>query len=492
MENFDLIVIGSGAGLMMVQAGLMKGLKCALIENAKFGGTCLTRGCIPSKMLVHPADMIREAQSGEKIGLQFEKPVYDWDIISKRMWSRIDFSKKMESSLDQVEGLSVFKGNAEFTGKKSMRVKYKDASYSKEFSGKTIVIAAGAKTFIPPIKGIDEIDYLTSETFFGEKYPDKPWDSLIIVGVGAVGAEFAHIFSSFGTKVTVIERNPVILKSEEKEISDFVAKQFEANGIEVLVNTNVIAATEENGLKTLELEDKITGEKTKISAQAILLSPGVRPNSDSLKLENTDIKTDAIGFIQTDEYLRTSQKDVYAIGDINGKYMLRHKANYEAEILMHNLFANKKKNKTACYSAVPWAVFTWPQVAHVGMTEAEARSLGIKCYVGFNHYSQIAGGFAYGIEEGAIDDGFVKIVVGENKNILGVHIVGPQAAILVQPFVYLMNVGFKCEKRKMIKKENLFICPSLGGFTPIEDSMVIHPALSELTAWAIDSIHWHD
>ena len=491
MENFDLIVIGSGAGLIMTQAALMNGQKCALIENSKFGGTCLTRGCIPSKMLAHPADMIREAEDGEKIGLTFEKPKFDWEVISKRTWAQINYSQKLEEGLREARGLRVFKGNAEFTGKKTIRVKFEDGSYSKEISGKKIVIAAGARTFVPPIEGIDQVDYLTSESFFGDKYPSKPWESLIIVGVGAVGAEFAHIFSAFGTKVTVIERNPVILKSEEKEVSEFVAKHFEAKGIDVLLNKNTTSISQKDGLKTLELEDLISGEKTSVSAEEILFSPGVRSNASSLKLENTDIKTDEGGWIITDEYLRTSQKDVYAIGDINGKFMLRHKANYEAEILMHNLFSKEKK-KAACYSAVPWAVFTWPQVAHVGMTEAEAKVLGLKCYVGYNHYSQIATGFAYGIKEGTVDDGFVKIVVGEEKNILGVHIVGPQAAILVQPFVYLMNAGYKCNKRKMMKKDNIFVCPSLGGFAPIEDSMVIHPAMSELTAWALENIHWHE
>jgi len=197
MKNYDLIVVGSGAGLIVLQVALMKGLKCAVIEKGKFGGTCLTRGCIPSKMLVHPADMIREAQGGEKIGLSFEKPKFDWEIISKRTWSQINYSQEIEHNLSHVDGLSVYKGTAEFTGKYSMKVKLNDGTYSDEFSGKTIILATGSHTFIPPIKGLEDVDYLTSESFFGDKYPDKPWESLAIIGVGAVGAEFAHIFSSF-------------------------------------------------------------------------------------------------------------------------------------------------------------------------------------------------------------------------------------------------------------------------------------------------------
>ncbi|MGI6085279.1 MAG: dihydrolipoyl dehydrogenase family protein [Acetivibrionales bacterium] len=490
MKKFDIIVIGSGSGLMVIEAALSVGLKCAIIEKSKFGGTCLTKGCIPSKVLVYPADLIRESEKSHRVGISFNKPSIDWNKISERMWDQINHSIIIENSLVQVENLQVYKGTAEFTGKKSLRVKYNDGSFSEEIQSDIIVIATGAESFIPPIKEIEETGYVVSESFFGNKFPDKPWSSLIIVGGGAIGAEFAHIFSALGTKVTIVEMKSHILATEEEEISSLVKKEFERNGITVFTNSKIVASGRSGKYKTLSLEDMLTGEKRVIEAEEIFLASGVRSTTDTLQLVNTDVGTDARGWIKTNEYLETTQKGIYAIGDINGKYQFRHKANYEAEILIHNLFIPGNKRK-ACYNAVPWAIFTWPQVAHVGMTEAEVKSSGIRYWTGKNYFSQIAGGIALGIAPDSTDNGFVKIIVGEEKTILGAHIVGHHASILLQPFVYLMNTNHKCEERQT-KKENMFVCPPPGSFTPINDSMVIHPSLNELTAWVIGNIDWSD
>ncbi len=488
MKTFDIIVIGSGAGLMVMEAALANGMNCAIIEKSKFGGTCLTKGCIPSKILVYPADLVRESEKSDRIGISFSKPTVDWTKISERMWTQINHSIQMEKSLKQVKNLQVYNGIAEFTGKKTLRVKYDDDSSSEEIQSNLIIVATGAESFIPPIKDIEQTDYITSETFFGEKFPEKPWPSLIIVGGGAIGAEFAHIFSAFGTKVTIVEMRSRILATEEEEISSLVKGEFENNGITVLTNSKIIDSGRNGNLKTLILEDVITGERRFIEADEIFLASGVRSNTNTLQLINTDVETDEKGWIKTNEYLETTQKGIYAIGDINGKYQFRHKANYEAEILIQNLFMHNEKRK-AIYNAVPWAIFTWPQVAHVGMTEAEAKSSGKRCWIGKNYYSQIAGGIALGISRNSSDNGFVKIVVGEGDTILGVHIVGPHASILLQPFVYLMNANYKCE-RKRINEDRKLMYPPLGSFTPINDSMVIHPSLNELTAWVIDNIDW--
>ena len=488
MKTFDIIVIGSGAGLMVMEAALASGMSCAIIEKSKFGGTCLTKGCIPSKILVYPADLVRESEKAERVGISFSKPIIDWAKISERMWKQINHSIKMEKSLKQVENLQVYNGIAEFTGKKTIRVKYEDDSFSEEIQSDLIIIATGAESFIPPIKNIEQTGYITSETFFGDKFPEKPWQSLIIVGGGAIGAEFAHIFSAFGTKVTIVEMRPRILTTEEEEISKAVTAEFENNGITVLTNSKVMDSGRNDKLKTLTLENTVTGERKVIEADEIFISSGVRSSTYALQLNNTDVKTDEKGWVKTNEFLETTQKGIYAIGDINGKYQFRHKANYEAEILIQNLFTQDEKRK-AVYNAVPWAIFTWPQVAHVGLTEAEAKRPGEKCWIGKNYYSQIAGGIALGISKDSCDNGFVKIIVGEGDTILGVHIVGPHASILLQPFVYLMNANYKCE-RKRINEDRKLMYPPLGSFTPINDSMVIHPSLNELTAWVIDNIDW--
>ncbi len=488
MKKFDIIVIGSGAGLMVTEAAIMKGMKCAIIEKSKFGGTCLTKGCIPSKMLVYPADLIRESEKSERVGVCFNKPRIDWDKISKRLWNQIDHNIHMEEGLKKVENLDVYNGTAEFTGKDTLRIKLADGSYSEEIQSELIVIAVGARSFIPPIKDLEQTGYVTSETFFGEKYPKKPWKSLVIVGGGAIGAEIAHIFSSLGTKVTIVERRPRLIATEEEEISAMVQHEFMHNGITVLTNHNALSAGCKGRLKTLTVEDAVTGERKVIEAEEIFISSGVRTNTDILHIEHTDVETDAKGWIKTNEYMETSQKGIYAIGDINGIYQFRHKANYEAEVLINNLFTTGEKRR-AHYKAVPWAIFTNPQVAHVGLTQAEAKSKGLRCWIGRNYYSQIAGGIALGIEDDSIDNGFIKIIVGENRNILGAHIVGPHASILIHSFIYLMEFDLTCDKRRLEKSEHL-ICPQLSSFTTINESMVIHPSLNELTAWVLDNIDW--
>jgi dihydrolipoamide dehydrogenase len=411
------------------------------------------------------------------------------------MWERIGLNQVIEKQLMNTEKLTVFKGTGEFTGHKTMKVNYPDGRF-EEFESERFIIAAGASSFVPPIKGLDQTGYVVSETFFADKFPQKPWGSLIIVGGGPVGMEFAHIFSALGTKVTMIQLPERLLMREEEEISAFVRNQYERSGINVLTNAQAVSAEIKNGKKVVTVQNTITKALSTVEGEEIFIASGTRSNGDSLKLGNANIETDGRGWIVTNEYLETSQKNIWALGDINGKYQFRHKANYEAEILVNNLFKSSVK-KSACYRAVPWAIFTYPQVAHVGITEKEAIAAGMKYHVGKNHYSDVVGGMKMGYSQGDADDGFVKLIVDDDKKIVGVHIVGPQAAILIQPFVYLMNAGFSCSDNNKMKemlaeiRGARMMCPPLGTYAPIADSMVIHPSLNELTAWAIEKIDWN-
>ena len=495
MKKFDMAIIGSGSGLMVMEAALNAGLSCAVVERGKFGGTCLTRGCIPSKMLVYPADLLREAGDAARIGLSFAPPETDWGLVGKRMFRQIGYSESIRENLLKTKGLKVYEGTGSFTGEHTMRVTYGEGRPDDEFEADRFVIAAGARSFIPPVAGLEEAGYIASETFFGDRFPKKPYKSLLMIGGGAIGAEFAHIFSAFGTRVTLVEMKPRILVTEEEEISLFVEKQFQHNGIDVLTNTKILSASSNGAEKTLTVMNMSTGEQQAIHAEEIFVASGVRSSGDWLNLDSAGVKTDSRGYIETDGFLQTSQSHIYAIGDINGKYQFRHKANYEAGILMGNLFGRGEK-KRASYSATPWAIFTWPQVGHVGLTEQQARDMGLKVWVGRNYYADVAGGIAMGYSRRGEDNGFVKIIAGEDQKIIGVHVVGPYAAVLVQPFVYLMNAGYQCEcveggagkkgRAGVIRS----VCPQIGTFLPIEDSMVIHPSMSELCAWALEDIDW--
>ena len=493
MKQYDLAVIGSGVGLTVADAALQQGLTCAMIENAKFGGTCLTRGCIPSKILVHPADLIRDAARAGRVGLKFSLEQLDWQTISGRMWSQIDQSQGIEESLDGARGLDTYKGTGEFTGPHTMKVRLGDGSYTEEFSARRFVVAAGGRPAIPPIKGLAEAGFLDTEKFFGEGFPKKPWESLVIIGGGAIGAEFAHIFSAFGTQVTVVEMLPRLVPTEEEAVSRMLEDNFKQSGIDVYTGHKALSVRAQSGKKILKVQNAQTGEEKDIPCEEILVAAGIRPNTDILSASLAGIAMDEKGWIKTNEFLETSQSHIWALGDINGKYQFRHKANYEADVLINNLFYPDHPEQKADYDAVPWAIFTHPQIAHVGLTQKQAAKQHSRLMVGVKHYSSVAKGFAMGFEEGDRDDGFVKLIAGEDMKILGVHIIGPDAAVLIQAFVYLMNTGYRCQKPApqgyTPDLQSTQTCPG-GTFDAIGRAMVIHPSLSEVAGWAIGSLEW--
>lgn len=475
MEQYDLAIIGSGAGLMLVEPALENGLRCALIEKDKIGGTCLTKGCIPSKMLVYPAEFKRDCEQAERIGIHTGKTGFDWDTIAGRMWEQINFSDKIEDNLAKDEGLVVYKGNGAFTSTHTLKVHFSDGRPDEEIRAERIVVAAGARSQVPYEEELRAAGYITSEDFFGQAFPQKPWKSLAIIGSGSISLEFAHIFSSFGTEVTIIARSGRILTKEDEEVSDFAARQHEANGVRILTNSLVASSGRAGDEKRLIVRNRLTGEETKVVCDEVLVASGVRTNTDLLAAQNAGLAMDENGWIMTNEYLETSQPRIWAIGDINGKHQFRHKANYEAEILMHNLFAGGPR-RAADYSAVPWAIFSRPQIAHVGITENEARDMGIPYRVAKNQYSDVVAGRAMGYREGAADDGFVKMIVSEDRRILGVHIIGPQAPVLIQPYVYIMQSAVAGTGG------------TPGSYDIVNNSMVIHPSLGELTAWAFEDV----
>ena len=492
METYDLVVIGSGAGLSVLNVGLQVGMKCALVEDTKLGGTCLTRGCIPSKVLVHPADLIREAQHARKVGVHFNLEKIDWDLISKRMWSQIDESKQMEEGLSHVPNLKMYRGVGEFIGEYEMEVRSLDGKESLgRFKGEKFVITSGSRTIIPPIEGLEEVGYVTSKSFFGDKFPKQPWKSLIIIGGGVIAAEFAHIFSAMGTEVTIVEMLPRLITSEEPEISKFLEQNFKKH-MTIYVNHKAIKAKGKKKNKIIIAQNMKNGNEIEISAEEILIATGRRSNADRLKVKMTGIETDEKGWIKTNQYLETNKKNIWCFGDANGLYQFRHKANYEAEICTNNIFGPEDQKKSVDYSAVPWAIFTYPQIGHVGMTQSEAIEKGHEIFVAKKNYSSVAKGFAMGFSADDEDDGFAKLIVDKSYRLLGAHVVGPNAAILVQPFAYLMNSGFTCSLPEPQSEKNIpkleKTCPEAGSFMPIYNSMVIHPSLNEVTGWAIGNL----
>ena len=444
MEKYDVVVIGSGSGMVVVEEALSHGLKVALVDRGPTGGTCLNTGCIPSKMLIYAADRIIEAQEAKKLGVVAEIKNIDFKFIMERMRKNIGgYRDRMRKGLSEVEGLTFYDGESHFVEDYTLKVN------SKTITGKNICIASGSRIAIPPIKGLNNIDYLTNETVLQLK--EKP-ESIIIIGGGYIAVEYSHFFASIGTKVTILEMANRLILSEEPEISELLRKKL-SRRMKVYTNTLVEEVKTKNGNYVVVAKDANTGVQKEFTAQKILVAVGRRSNADLLKVEKTGVETDSRGYIKVDEYMETSKKNIYAVGDANGQQMFTHVANREAGVAANNMLHDSKGKMN--YGAAPHAVYSHPQIASVGLTEETAKK-DHAILVGIAKYSDIAKGEAM-MEE----DSFAKAIVDEKtERILGFHIIGPNAPELIQEVVNTMESG--------------------DTINNITSGIHIHPALSEL------------
>jgi mycothione reductase len=463
MEEYDLIIIGSGAGMNVASKAVQGGLRVALVEHGLMGGTCLNTGCIPSKILLYPADVIRELQEASRIGVEAAVTSVDFSLIMRRMRSFVKVDREqMEQGVSMVEGLTWYRETGEFVDEYQLRVGEQTITAPK------IVIASGARAVVPPIEGLEETGYLDHVSVLDlESLPE----SLILIGGGYIACEYGHFFSALGTRVTVLEMMPRLLLGEDPEISEVVRRVF-SRYVDVFTNHRVEKVETKGDLKVVTAVDTESGERREFSAQEVMLAAGVRSNSDLLKPEKTGVETDERGWIKVNPYLETAKPGIWALGDATGRFMFRHNANYEAEIVATNALSDHRHEVD--YHAVPHAVYGFPQVGAVGLTEAQAKEVGYQILVGRASYMDVTKGYAMGEE-----DGLVKVVVEQGSGkILGCHIVGPHAAILVQQIVYLMNAGER-------------------DYVPLADSQIIHPALSEVVLNAFgnmappDHVHAH-
>lgn len=495
MTNFDVIIIGTGAGNIIADAAIANGKSVAIIEKGAFGGTCLNRGCIPTKVMVTAANRVREIRESARIGVNAGEPSIDWEVLSERLWHKIGENKGIKEYYAQFPNVHIYEGTASFASSKVIHISMNDGG-SEMIRGEKIFIGVGARTNIPKIEGLKETGYITSESFFGEKFPKKPYKSLIIIGGGPIGCEFAHALDAAGTKVTIIQHNVRLLPKEDEDISAFLLKQFLSYGIDVKLNKNTISVHKEGNEKVLIIKDRATGIEEAVKAEEILVSPGIVPVSDLLHLENTSVKTDKRGYILTNEFLETTQEGIWAIGDINGQAPFRHKANNEAEIASHNLFYEKDPQKWRWmrYDCIPAVTYTYPEAAHVGLTEADARKKGFEVDVAVNHYSASAKGYALGFEPGDEDDGFIKLILDKKtEKILGAYIIGPEASILIQPFVKSMVDGTSTvtpvheeigsETVRSLRALPLKRTLDSRSLQSFDETMTPHPSLSEFTMW---------
>ncbi|NYT11461.1 MAG: dihydrolipoyl dehydrogenase [Methanomassiliicoccales archaeon] len=454
-KKYDLIVIGSGAGMNVAARARGKDYKVALVEHGTMGGTCLNRGCIPSKIMIYPADVVREIEHAQKLGVNASIKDLDFKLVRKRMMDLVLGDRhQMEEGVAEDESLDYYHETGEFVGKHILKVG------EKKITAPKIMIACGVRTRIPNINGLQKTGYQTSETIFDIK--DIP-NSLIILGGGYKACEFAHFFSTFGTKVTIVGHNRRLIPKEEPEASELV-KNTLGRYMEVHTNRDTAEVWSDSGEKVVVHEDRDVGESLESRAEEILVTTGVISNAPLLHPENTGVNLDDKGYIIVNEYLETSQPGIWAFGDVLGRTMYRHTANYQSDVAWINAYGDMKVKLDE--HAVPHAIFTYPQVAGVGMTLAEVMESGRPVLVGHSSYDSTAKGYAM-----ADEDSFVKVILdGNTLEILGATVAGPHAAILVQPIVYLMNCGDRT-------------------YRPLAASQIIHPALSEVVAAAFGKLH---
>jgi mycothione reductase len=444
VRKYDVIVIGSGCGSNVVDEALAHGLSVALVDKGPLGGTCANLGCIPSKMLIFAADRIAEIQEAQKLGIEAEIRNIDFKFIMERMRKVIrEDQEHMKQELSHAEKLDFYEGEGHFVDDYTIEVA------GKKIRGEKIFIASGSRPFIPPIKGLESLGYLTNETVLQLK--ERP-DSLIIIGGGYIAVEYGHFFAAMGTRVTILEMADRLVLAEEPEIAEILKKEL---GRRMEVYTGVQAeVVKSNGHDvTVVVNDSKGGAHKEFTAQRILVAVGRRSNADLLKVENTGVEVDNRGFIKVDEYLETTKKNIFAVGDANGQQMFTHVANVEASLAADNAVHGSKIKMD--YSAAPHAVYSHPQIASVGMTEEAARKAH-KVLVGKAKYSDVAQGEAM-MEE----NGFAKAIVeADTGKVLGFHIIGPYAPILVQEVINAMASG--------------------AGIDQIQAGMHIHPAITEL------------
>ena len=424
MTHYDLAVIGTGSGNTVVTKKFKDWGRIAIIEEHLFGGTCLNVGCIPTKMFVYPADLVRNAQLAPALGVDTSYDGARWPEIRDRIFGRIDpLAQDGEDYRLRLPNIEVYDEHCTFVDDHTI-----DTGSRGRITADQIVIAAGSRVSVADVPGLDEVEFHTSDTVM--RLPDLP-RRMTIVGGGYVAAEFAHIFSSLGTEVTQVARGSALLRQQDEDISrcftELAGRQWD-----VRLDTTTTKVERRGRTTVLSLSDD-----TELETDVLLMATGRVPNGDRLDLENTSVEVED-GKVVVDDHQRTTAEGVWALGDVSSNYMLKHVANHEADVVRHNLL-HPDDLVSSDHRFVPSAVFTSPQIASVGLTGQEARDQGVEHQVILHDYAKIAYGWAM---ESPPGEQFVKVLATpDGERLLGAHIVGPQASVLIQPLVQAMSLG---------------------------------------------------
>ena len=446
-EEYDLIIVGAGSG-NMIPVPEMDAWRLAIVEPDKFGGTCLNRGCIPSKMLLYAAEVAEMARHGAHLGLRHTLERVDWRRLVGRVWEKIDPVAEAGAQYRRSQPhVTVYDAPARFVAPRVLE------TGGHRITADRIVLGAGARPVVPDIPGLETIAYHTSDTIM--RLETQP-NLLLIIGGGYIGAEMAHFFGSLGTQVTITDHGGALIKRQDDAIAQAFTRIYQRR-FNVLLHTQVRSLNPENGRIAAQVD--VDGTPRTVRVDAVLIASGRRPNSDTLNVAAAGIEVDARGRVLTDAGMETNIPGIFAFGDLASRHPLKHIANAEARAIARHLVGGDKL--PVDYDGVPNAVFSAPQVASVGLTERDAVQQGRPHMTALRRYADTAYGWAMDDT-----DSFVKLIADPSSRLLlGAHIMGPHASMLIQPLVQGMKYGQTVD--------------DMAG------TIYIHPALTEVVEQAL-------
>lgn len=443
-----MIVVGTGSAMNIAGPLLdqFPHYNIAVIDKDEPGGICLTRGCIPSKMLTYPAELVRTIEHAKSLGVHATIDNIDFKTIMQNMRDSIEEDiDNIRLSLSNSDRIDYYPEVAEFINPYTLKVG------DEEIYSKQILLCLGSRPYIPPIKNLEETEYITSKELL--QLQELP-QSVVIIGGGYIAAEYGHFLSAMGAEVTIIGRNKQFLKEQEPEISKKALEDLQKH-MYVLTDHEVIETSIRDGKKIVIARNRANQDLVEFETDLILVAAGRVSNAPLIKPANGGINVDEHDWIITDARMRTNMDGVWAFGDANGQYLFKHVANKESITAYYDMMKHEAEME---YDAIPWAVFTYPEIAGVGLGQCAAADKYGKenIAVGFQFYGDTAKGAAMNLK-----DYFVKVIIHRNGKLIGAHIIGPQASVLIQEIVTLMYT-------------------TDGTFLPITEGMHIHPALSEV------------
>lgn len=452
MKEFDIAVIGGGPGgyVAAIKAAQAGACVC-LVEQDRVGGTCLNRGCIPTKALYSTAHLLHRLRNAADHGVSTGEVVFD---LTQAMVRKDDVVDKLVGGVEQLlkgNGVEVFRGNASLEGNGGIRIRRPEVV--GHIRAKKIILATGSLPAVPKSLPVDGKNILTSTEILAIKELPK---SLLVIGGGYIGCEFAGIFAAFGTQVTVVEALPNILANSDRQVVREVEKSFREQKITVHTETSV---------ENLEVgEDGVTARLSdgrSLQTEKVLIAVGRRPNSSDMGIEEAGVKLER-GAVVVDDHLRTSAEGIFAIGDVTGGIQLAHVASYQAGIAVENALGG---DRTVDYSIVPSAIFTWPEVAQVGLSEEQCKERGLEYNVGRFAYQATSKALCEGETLGSI-----KLMVRKDTDeILGAAVAGADASTLIAEVAAAMAAGMTSER--------------LG------EVIHAHPTLPEMVKEAAEDVH---